>query len=253
MKRRNHTERRGVALLLILTLLAMFAVSVLAFMTITSNLADTAQNAAKVDRYLPPTAQEDVAAAVRNALIGSNNERNPIGPFGILENMYGDWKEHNISYDSAGVPTAVSENASVQFEANIAIFPNLGFATLTPNVQNYSWGDVKDYFERSGGVMTFNDAWGFDPAFDDDGSVEELWNDVVSGSSTFVLEKVITNPTAPLYKNAGMVAQNAGTGLYWADHYQWNGQRSQDDYKVWDAWHFRVELSDDVKRFVDDL
>ncbi|MBP3556270.1 MAG: hypothetical protein J6K20_01005, partial [Thermoguttaceae bacterium] len=93
MKRRNHTERRGVALLLILTLLAMFAVSVLAFMTITSNMADTAQNAAKAERYLPPTAQEDVGAALRNVLIGSNNERNPIGPFGVLENMYGDWKE----------------------------------------------------------------------------------------------------------------------------------------------------------------
>ncbi|MBQ2791476.1 MAG: hypothetical protein IJE97_17715, partial [Thermoguttaceae bacterium] len=250
MKRRNHTERRGVALLLILTLLAMFAVSVLAFMTITSNMADTAQSAAKAERYLPPTAQEDVGAALRNVLIGSNNERNPIGPFGVLENMYGDWKEYGISYDNNGVPTNASENASVQFEANIAIFPNLGYATLTPDVQNYSWGDIKDYFERSGGVMTFGDAYDFASA---DPDAEAEWNDVVAGSSTFVLEKVITNPTAPIYKNAAFVAPDAGTGQYWVDHYQWNGLRDPDNYKIWDNWHFRVELSDDMKRFVEDL
>jgi len=251
MKRRNHTERRGVALLLILTLLAMFAVSVLAFMTITSNMADTAQNAAKAERYLPPTAQEDVNAALRNVLIGSNNERNPIGPFGVLENMYGDWKEYNISYDNNGVPTGASENASVQFEANIAIFPNRGYAVLTPDVQNYSWGDIKDYFERSGGVMTFNDAYYVDGA-----DAEAIWNDVVSGSSTFVLEKVITNPTAPLYMNAGMVAPDAGNGGYWLDHYYmsaYDDAGDQNNYKIWDNWHFRVELSDDLKRFVADL
>lgn len=251
MKRRNHTERRGVALLLILTLLAMFAVSVLAFMTITSNMADTAQNAAKAERYLPPTAQEDVNAALRNVLIGSNNERNPIGPFGVLENMYGDWKEYNISYDNNGVPTGASENASVQFEANIAIFPNRGYAVLTPDVQNYSWGDIKDYFERSGGVMTFSDAY-----YLDDADAEAVWNDVVSGSSTFVLEKVITNPTAPLYKNAGLVAPDAGNGGYWFDHYYmaaYDDAGDQNNYKIWDNWHFRVELSDDMKRFVADL
>ncbi|MBQ8362651.1 MAG: hypothetical protein IJX36_01830, partial [Thermoguttaceae bacterium] len=251
MKRRNHTERRGVALLLILTLLAMFAVSVLAFMTITSNMADTAQNAAKAERYLPPTAQEDVDAALRNVLIGSNNERNPIGPFGVLENMYGDWKEYGISYDNDGVPTGASENASVQFEANVAIFPNRGYAVLTPDVQNYSWGDIKDYFERSGGVMTFIDAYDFANVADADAEAE--WNDVVSGSSTFVLEKVITNPTAPLYKNRNIVGQNDGTGQYWVDHYQWNGEGNQDDYKTWDAWHFRVELSDDMKRFANEI
>ena len=199
MKRRNHTERRGVALLLILTLLAMFAVSVLAFMTITSNMADTAQNAAKAERYLPPTAKEDVNAALRNVLIGSNNERNPIGPFGVLENMYGDWKEYDIfdadgdsiySDNFNGVPDNASENSSVQFEANIAIFPNRGYATLTPNIENYSWGDIKDYFERSGGVMTFKEA------YFEDGDAQKDWNDFVAGSSTFVLEKVITNPTA---------------------------------------------------------
>ncbi|MBQ5790737.1 MAG: hypothetical protein IIW01_10640, partial [Thermoguttaceae bacterium] len=251
MKRRNHTERRGVALLLILTLLAMFAVSVLAFMTITSNMADTAQNAAKAERYLPPTAQEDVDAALRNVLVGSNNERNPLGPFGVLENMYGDWKEYNISYDADGAPTGATENASVQFEANIAIFPNRGYAVLTPDVQNYAWGDIKDYFERSGGVMTFNDAY-----YLDDADAEAIWNDVVSGSSTFVLEKVITNPTAPLYKNAGMVAPDAGNGGYWFDHYYmaaYDDAGDQNNYKIWDNWHFRVELSDDMKRFVDDL
>lgn len=251
MKRRNHTERRGVALLLILTLLAMFAVSVLAFMTITSNMADTAQNAAKAERYLPPTAQEDVGAALRNVLIGSNNERNPIGPFGVLENMYGDWKEYNISYDNNGVPNDASENASVQFEANIAIFPNRGYATLTPDVQNYSWGDIKDYFENSGGVMTFNDACYVDVA-----DAEAIWNDVVSGSSTFVLEKVITNPTAPLYMNAGMVAPDAGDGGYWLDHYYmsaYDDASDQNNYKIWDNWHFRVELSDDLKRFASEI
>ncbi len=258
MKRRNHTERRGVALLLILTLLAMFAVSILAFMTITSNLADTAQNAAKLDRYVPPTAQEDVNAALRNVLIGSNNERNPIGPFGVLENMYGDWKEYDLTY-SDKKPSGASEDSSVQFEAHIAFFPNRGFATLTPNTQDYTWGDVKNYFKRSGGVMTFYDASTFsnyDGGFNgNNDDAESAWNDDVSGSSTFVLEKVITNPTAPLYKNKGIVAQDDGTGQYWLDNYCWNDERDgeKNKYKYWDAWHFRVEMNDDMKRFVDGL
>lgn len=256
MKRRNHTERRGVALLLILTLLAMFAVSILAFMTITSNLADTAQNAAKLDRYVPPTAQEDVNAALRNVLIGSNNERNPIGPFGVLENMYGDWKEYGLTYTN-GEPSGASEDSSVQFEAHIAFFPNRGFATLTPNAQN--WGDVKNYFKRSGGVMTFYDASSFsnyDDGSDGDNNAESAWNDDVSGSSTFVLEKVITNPTAPLYKNKEpAVTKDDGTGQYWLDNYCWNNEREDEKnkYKYWDAWHFRVEMSDDMKRFVDGI
>ena len=102
MKRQNNVRRNGAVLLLILGIMAMFAISILTYMVVTSNMAETAQNSAKLDAVLEIPVQEDVDQALKNVVIGSNNERNPIGPFSILENMYGDWKEYSNVYDGSG-------------------------------------------------------------------------------------------------------------------------------------------------------
>ena len=97
MKRRNETRRSGVVLLLILGLMAMFAISVLSYMVVTSNMAETAQNAQKLDSVVDVPPENDLDAALRNLVIGSSNGSNPIGPFSILENMYGNWTDHDRS------------------------------------------------------------------------------------------------------------------------------------------------------------
>lgn len=246
MKRQNSVRRTGAVLLLILGLMAMFAVSILTYMVVTSNMAETAQNSAKLDATLAIPAQEDVDAALKNIVIGSNNERNPIGPFSILENMYGDWKEYD----------AGSEDSSTEFLANIDIFPNLGIATVTPIRDLYNNelldGSMQDsaarsavmsLFENGGGVLTFKDAFG-----NMDDYASDLWGTEVKDTSAFVLEKVVTNPVNIWYKD--------GTaGAYWLKHYhdgiiQYN---NESNFSPCDAWHFKIELTDDLKRFVDNL
>ncbi|MBQ1338618.1 MAG: hypothetical protein IIY32_09910, partial [Thermoguttaceae bacterium] len=234
MKRQNNVRRNGAVLLLILGIMAMFAISILTYMVVTSNMAETAQNSAKLDAVLEIPVQEDVDQALKNVVIGSNNERNPIGPFSILENMYGDWKEYSNVYDGSGNLTDVTENSSVDFLANIDIFPNLGYAIVipaeTPDGQGLTNGSMNDaearrevlaLFENSGGVMTF-----LKPQSFPNEAAENDWASDVQSSSAFILEKVITCPTNLCYKEATGVAG--------------------------DYWHFKVELTDDLKRFAND-
>ncbi|MBP5620703.1 MAG: hypothetical protein J6X44_01680, partial [Thermoguttaceae bacterium] len=240
MKRQYSAQRRGAVLLLILGLMAMFAVSILTYMVVTSNMAETAQNSAKLDSVVEIPAQEDVDAALKNVVLGSNNERNPIGPFGILENMYGDWKE----YDS----TTATEDSTTEFLAYVNIFPNKGCAVVVPARDTFDndleSGDelvartaVSSLFENSGGVLTFK-------GWDDDDT--DFWRSDVEGTSAFVLEKVITNPVNLNY--------SGNDGDYWDKHYN-DGvllYGNKTNFAKCDRWHFKVELTDDLKRFVDD-
>ena len=240
MKRQYIARRRGAVLLLILGLMAMFAISILTYMVVTSNMAETAQNSAKLDSVVEIPAQEDVDAALKNVVLGSNNERNPIGPFGILENMYGDWKE----YDSA----MATEDSATEFLACVNIFPNKGCAVVVPVWDTFGndleTGDefaartaVSSLFENSGGVLTFK-SW--------DGDDTDFWRADVEGTSAFVLEKVITNPS-----NLNYVGNN---GDFWDKYYNDGilAYNNKSNFARCDRWHFKVELTDDLKRFVDD-
>lgn len=271
MKRQNNVRRNGAVLLLILGIMAMFAISILTYMVVTSNMAETAQNSAKLDAVLEIPAQEDVDQALKNVVIGSDNERNPIGPFSILENMYGDWKEYANAGTGNGV---VEENSSVIFLAYIDVFPNLGYAIVTPCETpdervilnedimtgsipaSYpsSWvisdrvrrQEVSSLFENSGNVMTFLDCVGFSDV------AENCWTSDVQNSSAFVLEKVITCPTSHCFR-----AGNGFSGEYWVDHYfdeitEDNSNRPE-DYSPCDYWHFKVEFTEDLKRFANDF
>ena len=63
MKRQNNVRRNGAVLLLILGIMAMFAISILTYMVVTSNMAETAQNSAKLDAVL-----EIPSRGVKNSL-----------------------------------------------------------------------------------------------------------------------------------------------------------------------------------------
>lgn len=249
MKRQNEIRRKGVVLLLVLGLMAMFAISVLSYMIVTSNMAETAQNAQKLDATLDVPVQDDVNVALRSLLIGSNNQANPIGPFSILENMYGDWRVYD-SYANA-------EDRSTTFDAKVAIFPYEGCAVVVP-LTDYSGhtasGDDYEYrqmlskfFEESGNVLTFME-------LSDKGNLDsdtiDLWNSEVENTSAYVVEKVVTNPTSSTYKT--------GSGEYWAEHYSKPYDPSyvasnKKDYTNLDQWHFKVELTDSLKKFASQL
>ncbi|MGI6401040.1 MAG: hypothetical protein ACOX0A_02845 [Thermoguttaceae bacterium] len=263
MKRRFDNSRRGVVLLLILGLMAMFAISVLSYMYVTSNMAETAVNQMKADTVVETPAENDLDVALRTLVIGSNNQANPIGPFSLLENMYGDWTAYWNADNNVSVDTAT------QFKARIAIFPDQGIAILapytdffnnplyhlsvednTPVPSDYERRQIfLEFFEGSGNVLTFLglDSSDYAPQnlnFD----LNMCWDADVSNTSTFVLEKVITNPSSSYY------AEWDGS-TYWSENYCLDTTEFYDEtiYDVFSFWHFKVDLSDDLKKFVNDF
>ena len=93
MKNVLPNKERGVVMILILVFLTMFAIMISAFLFMTSNMSDSAANSLALyekgetaaDRHV-----SDIDSAIRTLVTGTNNEASPIGPFGILENLYGD-------------------------------------------------------------------------------------------------------------------------------------------------------------------
>ncbi len=252
MKRRNAVRRNGAVLLMILGLMAMFALSVLSYMIITSNMAETAQTAQKIDSVQPVPVQSDLDYAIKNVLVGSDNEANPIGPFSILENMYGDWK----IYDSESV------NSTIEFGARIAIIPHKKIAIVAPDTllngnavssllnDSDRRGFFTSLFENSGNVLTFRE-------LDQDNSDEGIsagavnaWNTIVQNTSARVLDKVITNPTNSAYNGDGSLV-----GDYWYEHYNEDSEdiSNKSYYGDFDFWHFKVDLSEELLSFVNEL
>ncbi|MGN0910286.1 MAG: hypothetical protein ACI4NV_02560 [Thermoguttaceae bacterium] len=230
----------------------MFAISVLSYMIVTSNMAETAQNAQKLDAALSVPPQDDVNVALRSLLIGSNNQANPIGPFSILENMYGDWRVYDSYTDS--------EDRSTTFDAKVAIFPYEGCAVVVPltdysghpaSSDDYQYRQMlSKFFEESGNVLTF---MGLSNNGNLDSDTIDLWNSEVENTSAYVIEKVVTNPSASTYKT--------NSGEYWAEHYSKPYDSSDPSYiadNQWkyadlDQWHFKVELTDSLKNFTSRL
>lgn len=86
-------HRRGVTLLLVLSLMTMFAMLIITFMLVTTNARKASQTAAKavvdpnrlVDEW--PVVTSDADLAMTKLLVGGLDS--VIGPHGILENLYG--------------------------------------------------------------------------------------------------------------------------------------------------------------------
>jgi len=89
MARRNRAcKRRGVLMLLVLGLLAMFGMVAIAFVIITGQFRQIAETNRKIDEYrrAPEEELEQVALEV---LRGSENETSAIGHHSLLEDLYG--------------------------------------------------------------------------------------------------------------------------------------------------------------------
>ncbi len=93
MKHVLPNKERGVVMILILVFLTMFAIMISAFLFMTSSMSDSAANALAQYEKGEAAVQRrdsDIDSAIRTLVVGTNNESSPIGPFGILENLYGD-------------------------------------------------------------------------------------------------------------------------------------------------------------------
>ncbi|MDO5309071.1 MAG: hypothetical protein Q4G03_06210, partial [Planctomycetia bacterium] len=249
MKRQNPTHPRGVALLLILGLMAMFALAILSYLMVTSNMAETAQNAQKVEqkKSLEVNPEHDIDHALKTLVIGSTNQSNPIAPLSILENMYGNWSESKYNNDGTW-----GSFHDATFVARVMLLPSRGFALVVPTEDYYGnalGGNLsalrdfyKSIFEDSGNVLTFT-------SIDAEGSLDDddvnLWNTCVTGSSAFIDEKVITDPVNFDYQ---------GSDGYCFNTYAPNGADGFEiiaggDYGDFDFWHFKVDITDEMKRF----
>ncbi len=94
MKVKYSKKRRGVLLLIILGLLAMFALVAIAFVTVTNHAEEGAKAMQRMGEY-PEDPQADLHQAIMVVLRGSGNPGSPLYFHSLLEDMYG--------YNPAGV------------------------------------------------------------------------------------------------------------------------------------------------------
>mgnify|MGYP005838064671 CR=1 FL=1 len=86
MKRGNR--RRGVLLLVIMGLLAMFGMVLIAFVMVAGQHSRASRSHARIDMELE-TPQKLVDQAVRQLIRGTNNAMSAVGPHSLLEDLYG--------------------------------------------------------------------------------------------------------------------------------------------------------------------
>lgn len=228
MKRQTIKQKeRGVALLLILGLMAMFAMMVLAFMIITSNMAETARLNADLNRIVPPSTKNDLDTALRTLMIGTDNRQCPIGPFSILENLYGDYRNpsnRNDTYTylalvrpSEGLSLYDPSSPASTSERFLLVYP--AFASI-----NEAW--IR--YQEAGSILTFGDApittlsSGYlDTAFEENSmtlrqpiSNPDLWNSIVQGTSAPILSKFFHSPnTSDSFTNNFIPANKGAWGF----------------------------------------
>lgn len=98
-RRRTSPARRGVILIVVLGLLALFALVGVMFVTTSHQAALSSVHAAKVEQYDDPHSVL-LERALLQLLVGSNSKLSSIGPHGLLEDMYGSSNEkHQIPED----------------------------------------------------------------------------------------------------------------------------------------------------------
>ena len=199
MKHVLPNKERGVVMILILVFLTMFAMMISAFLFMTSSMSDSAANAlAQYEKG--ETAQErssaDIDNAIRTLVLGTNNESSPIGPFGILENLYGDLttmegvdyltvKQFNL-YAVYG-----TDEDKLEYPPNDGSCPNKAIVDIDPSLL------ADDYTARlqdSGSTISFGSLqWQSDaPDYKTFLDICHSFNDLVSGTSTQIIKKELT-------------------------------------------------------------
>ncbi|MDO5554119.1 MAG: hypothetical protein Q4G68_10195 [Planctomycetia bacterium] len=219
MRSRNNTGRnKGVVLLLILGLMAMFAMLVLAYMVVTANMAETARTYAEAEAKRDIAPREDANYAIKTLLAGSNNRRSPIAPFNILENLYGNSTYRDMNANEIDYTCDVD----VYYEDIVTTNGKItsGWLALAPDNSI----DIKKLFEETGSVVTFVDA-----------DVSD-WTDLVNNTTALIVEKVVVDP------EVAYTAGNANTRYKMSDG-------SVDGRAFTNNWYMKVALTDSLKAY----
>ncbi len=89
MKTTHSRTRRGVLLLVVLGLLAMFGLVAVAFVVVTGHARRGAKTVERIEQYADPPDEQLHQIAVQ-VLRGSHNPASVLGPHSLLEDIYGD-------------------------------------------------------------------------------------------------------------------------------------------------------------------
>jgi len=130
MRSNAYRRRRGVLLLVVLSLLSMFAMIGLTFVVLTGQARRIAEIGQSVElQYVPP--QSDLDRAMAQVARGSTSPMSAIGPHSLLEDMYG-YRYVQSSITSVNqvttIPTATGTNGGLVLE----------LATNIPSAERYS-------------------------------------------------------------------------------------------------------------------
>lgn len=94
--RKSPASRRGVLLLVILGMLAMFGLVAVAFVVVAGQAQRSARTVQRIEQAYDPS-QQVQGQVIKQILSGSNNPQSVMGAHGLLENIYG-----NETYDNNG-------------------------------------------------------------------------------------------------------------------------------------------------------
>jgi len=144
--RHSKIQRRGIVLLVVLSLLTLFAILGVTFLLVAGQYKTAAASAARVDRYTTPP--EKQLHSVMLQLIRDTKTRSHLQSHGLLNDHYGNDGVRGVVYNPAGVAGTPSVDSSVGGEFVILYaIPD----TTQPFSRNFS--DQPDYY--AGRVITF--------------------------------------------------------------------------------------------------
>ncbi len=138
----SKTARRGVLLLVVLSLLVMFGLIAITYLVITNQARRTAQTFERIDQYSDPPELELHQAAMQ-VIRGTRNPNSAIGLHSLLEDMYGGETVNYIPHLTAGHWTFP---AATRCHGQFVALPAPGDDDLS----------LQDKLRRIGCVLTIN-------------------------------------------------------------------------------------------------
>ena len=147
MKSKLSCNRRGVLLLLVLGLLALFALVAVAFVIISGQSQRSSRITQRVDQTQNDP-QRQLNEAMMQVARGPSNFASVMGPHSLLEDVYGNTSVYAQITNAA----SVAGGQLIEFTYLVAS-PNMPYPTNTP-----AWVADTDYQHRLGCVATFLDS-----------------------------------------------------------------------------------------------
>ncbi len=143
----SHASRRGVLLLLILALLAMFGLIAVAFVVLTGQAQRSAKSIERIDLAMDPP-KNLLQQAAMQVFRGTNNPSSVLGAHSLLEDMYGtNWYACQIT----NTPTPVCGGQIIEFSYKVS---SNGSWTPDKETPAGSWVADSDWQKRMGCVAT---------------------------------------------------------------------------------------------------